>query len=49
MYHATFQDFERWQHRQSQVKEYKDPPATNAPETQDLSKNWVKGHEILDN
>jgi biotin operon repressor len=49
MYQATVQDFELWQYRQSEKKEFKDPPATNAPDAQDLSKNWVKGFEILDN
>jgi biotin operon repressor len=49
MHSATIDDFEQWLYRQSGKKEFKDPPSTRMPDAHTLSKNWVKGFEILDN
>jgi hypothetical protein len=48
MYSATINDFVRWQYRQSEKKEFKDPPATDAPDARALAKCWIKGFEQLD-
>jgi hypothetical protein len=46
---STTDDFTKWQYRQSEKKELKDPTATDAPDVQTLAKSWVKGFEQLDN
>jgi hypothetical protein len=49
MHSAKVEDFVRWQYRRSEKREFKDPPATDAPDAQSLAKGWVEGFKQLDN